>query len=81
MPGTEVNASERCSGHDGTYGVKRGFRDASLKIAKPVMRQVEQGGADHFISDCPMAADQIAGGVEGASAEHPISLLRQAYGI
>ena len=45
------------------------------------MRRVEQNGADHFISDCPMAADQIAGGVEGATAEHPISLLRQAYGI
>jgi Fe-S oxidoreductase len=81
VPDTEVATIERCSGHDGTYGVKSRFRDASLKIARPVIRQVKEGGADHFTSDCPMAADQIAGGVEGGSAEHPISLLRQAYGI
>ncbi|UCG71283.1 MAG: Fe-S oxidoreductase [Chromatiales bacterium] len=81
VPGTEVDAIERCSGHDGTYGVKRRFRDASLKIAKPVMRRVAEAKADHFVSDCPMAADQVAGGVDGAEGEHPISLLRKAYGI
>ena len=81
VPGTEVDAIERCSGHDGTYGVKRRFRDASLKIAKPVMRRVAEADAEHFVSDCPMAADQVAGGVDGAQGGHPISLLRKAYGI
>jgi Fe-S oxidoreductase len=81
VPGTEVDAIERCSGHDGTYGVKSRFREASLKIARPVMRRVEQATPDHFVSDCPMAADQIAGGVAGTDAGHPLSLLRKAYGI
>jgi len=81
VPGTEVDVIERCSGHDGTYGVKSKYRAASLKIAKPVMRRVEEAGADHFVSDCPMAADQVAGGVDGVTGGHPISLLRQAYGI
>ena len=44
VPGTEVQAIERCSGHDGTYGVKKRFREASLKIAKPVMTRVERLG-------------------------------------
>ncbi|MFQ5608711.1 MAG: heterodisulfide reductase-related iron-sulfur binding cluster [Woeseiaceae bacterium] len=81
VPDTEINAIERCSGHDGTYGVKMKFRDASLKIARPVMRRVDQAGADVFTSDCPMAGEQIAGGVNGVSAEHPMSLLRRSYGI
>jgi len=81
VPGTTVEAIERCSGHDGTYGVKKRFREASVKIARPVMRRVEQAGADHFVSDCPMAGAQIAGGVAGVTAEHPLTLLRRAYGL
>ncbi len=81
VPDTEVEAIERCSGHDGTYGVKKKFREVSMKIAKPVIRRVDEAGADHFTSDCPMAGEQIAGAVEGAEARHPISLLKDAYGL
>ena len=81
VPDTTVEAIERCSGHDGTYGVKKRFREASVKIARPVMRRVEQSGADHFTSDCPMAGAQIAGGVDGVEAQHPMTLLRRAYAI
>jgi len=81
VPDTEVTAIERCSGHDGTYGIKKRFRAASLKIAAPVVRRVEQAGADYFTSDCPMAGEQIALGLDDVSATHPMSLLRKAYGI
>jgi len=81
VPDTAVEAIERCSGHDGTYGVKKRFRAASVKIAKPVMRRVEQSGADYFVSDCPMAGAQIAGGVDGVEAQHPLTLLRRAYDL
>jgi len=81
VPETTVEAIERCSGHDGTYGVKKRFREASLKIARPVMRRVEQSGAEHFVSDCPMAGAQIAGGVDDIEAQHPMTLLRLAYGL
>jgi Fe-S oxidoreductase len=79
--GTAVEPIERCSGHDGTYGVKTRFREASLRIAKPVMRRVEESAAEVFTSDCPMAGAQIIGGVSGVAYSHPLSLLRQAYGI
>ena len=81
VPDTEVTAIERCSGHDGTYGIKKRFRAASLKIAQPVRRRVEQAGADYFTSDCPMAGEQIALGLDAVSATHPLALLRKAYGI
>jgi Fe-S oxidoreductase len=59
VPGTTVEPIERCSGHDGTYGVKREFRAASMKIAKPVIQRVEASKADFYASDCPMAGHQI----------------------
>jgi len=82
VPETKVNAIERCSGHDGTYGVKKRFRQAAVKIARPVARQVNESQAAHFTSDCPMAGAQIDGLLENPGAyAHPMTLLRRAYGI
>ena len=81
IPGTTVEAIERCSGHDGTYGVKTEFRAASVKIAMPVVDQLKAAAPDHFCSDCPMAGAQVAGLADRDAHPHPIQLLRQAYGI
>ena len=63
VPDTTVQPIERCSGHDGTYGVKREFRETSMKIGKPVIQRVESSGADFYASDCPMAGHQIESGL------------------
>jgi len=42
---------------------------------------VKKADAQHFISDCPMAAEQIAQGLDDLEAESPLGLLRKAYGI
>jgi glycerol-3-phosphate dehydrogenase subunit C len=81
VPGTTVEAIERCSGHDGTYAVKKEFHEISKKIARPVINRVKKSEADHFVSDCPMAAEQITQGLDDYDAGHPMSLLRKAYGI
>jgi len=82
VPGTTVEPIERCSGHDGTYGVKRRFRAASMRIGRAVMQRVESAAADHYASDCPMAGHQIESGLSEARApEHPLLLLRLAYGL
>jgi glycerol-3-phosphate dehydrogenase subunit C len=82
IPGTTVEPIERCSGHNGTYGVKRRFRDTSMKIGKPVMQRVQASTADFYASDCPMAGHQIESGLENGSAPtHPLTLLRMAYGL
>jgi glycerol-3-phosphate dehydrogenase subunit C len=82
VPGTKVEAIERCSGHNGTYAVKSEFHAASMKIGRPVMNRVAALSADHYGSDCPMAGQQIRNGLEGAKQpEHPLSLLRLAYGL
>lgn len=82
VPGTEVQSIERCSGHDGTYAVKAEYHEISMKICRPVTRRVQEMGADHYISDCPMAADQIQNGLpERPASENAFSLLQQAYGL
>ncbi len=82
IPDTEISAIERCSGHDGTYAVKKEFHAASMKIARPVVSAVKRAEADHYGSDCPMAGHHIEHGMaDGSATEHPLSLLRKAYGI
>ena len=82
IPDTQVEIIERCSGHDGTYAVKSEFHEHAMKIGRPVVNKVKQLEADHYGSDCPMAGHHIENGLrDGRAPEHPISLLRQAYGI
>jgi len=81
IPDTSIDVIERCSGHDGTYAVKKEFHDISRKIARPVVNKLKKSEADHFVSDCPMAAEQIVQDLDDHDANNPMSLLRQAYGI
>jgi len=87
VPGTEVNTVERCAGHDGTWGVKREYYANSMKIGRPVFRQMAGAEPDYVSSDCPIAGRHIMQGMkEGDSAgkaqkAHPITLVRKAYGI
>ena len=82
VPGTEVDLIERCSGHDGTYAVKAEFAAFAAKIVKPVVARVNAAKPEHYGSDCAMAGHHIAHARgDGSEPEHPISLLRKAYGI
>ncbi len=83
VPGTTVEVIERCSGHDGSYAVKSEFRDAAMKIGRPVVQKVVAGESDYYSSDCPMAGHQIQSGLpdRGRQPTPPLQLLRIAYGI
>jgi Fe-S oxidoreductase len=82
VPGTEIDVIERCSGHDGTYAVKKESHAFAMKIVKPVVNRVQQAKADHYGSDCAMAGHHIENAMkDGRAPEHPMSLLRKAYGI
>ena len=82
IPNTEITMIERCSGHDGTYGVKAETFDKAMKIGRPVINAIKKNNPDHYGSDCPIAGNHLANGVgDGSSPEHPISLMRKAYGL
>lgn len=81
VPDTQIDAIERCSGHNGTYALKREFHETSMKIGRPVVSRVQQKQYDYYSSDCPMAGHQIANGLnDGSDPTHPLTLLRHAYG-
>ena len=85
IPGTEVLTIERCSGHAGTWGVKKEFHETAIKIGRPVYRQIAEFKPDYFASDCELAGHHIDQGLAEARGEaklrHPITLLRMAYGL
>ena len=82
IDGTEIDVIERCSGHDGTYTFKKEFHDSAMKIGRPVFNRVKKAEPDVYTSDCPMAGHHISAGLDdGSDSIHPITLIRQAYGL
>jgi len=83
IPGTTVSVVERCSGHDGTWGVKSEYFDESMKIGKPVFKQMAASNPDFISSDCAIAGRHIYQGMEKSKGQkqHPLTLLRIAYGL
>jgi len=91
LPGTEVTTVERCSGHAGSWGVKKEFHATAMKIGRPVFRAMAEPGPDFISSDCQLAGHHIEQGIgqlnPGGGSEapprlaHPITLVRMAYGI
>ena len=79
---TVVSNIERCSGHDGTYGVKTETLTYANKIAAPIIRQINKQNPDYYGSDCPIAGKHLENNMStDQKTTHPIDLLRFAYGI
>ncbi len=90
IPGTRLRTVERCSGHSGTWGVKKEFHEIAMKIGRPVFRQMGEhpdGEPDWISSDCQLAGHHIAQGMSATGRNvderlaHPLTLLRMAYGL
>ena len=82
----KLNTVERCSGHAGTYGVKTPFHPVAMKIGKPVFKSMAKDEPDFISSDCALAGHHIAQGMAQAgmpakALQHPLSLVRIAYGL
>ncbi len=86
VPGTRLNVVERCSGHAGTFGVKKEFHATAMKIGKPVFRAMANDEPDYIASDCQLAGHHIEqgmaeAGLKQAELAHPLTLLRKAYDL
>jgi Fe-S oxidoreductase len=82
----KLNTVERCSGHAGTYGVKAPYHPVAMKIGKPVFKAMAKDEPDFISSDCALAGHHIAQGMAQAGTpakalQHPLSLVRHAYGL
>ena len=86
VPDTTVTTVERCSGHDGTWGVKTEHFAESMKIGRPVFRQMAEPQPDYISSDCAIAGRHISQGIRDSGGspgekQHPLTLIRIAYSI
>jgi glycerol-3-phosphate dehydrogenase subunit C len=90
IPDTKIAVIERCSGHGGSWGVKKEWFEIALKVGKPVARQAAKNNHPHVVSECPLAGEHIVQGMEKlndpdaqvpAHAKHPVELFARAYGL
>ncbi len=80
IPQTTVEPIEQCSAFDGTWGMKTEYYETSRKCAGKLCAAITRSGADHLVSDCMLAGLNMIEGT-GRAPQHPIEILRDAYGL
>jgi Fe-S oxidoreductase len=78
LPGTTVKVVEECSGHDGTWAMKRENFEQSLKYGGRAFKAMAEGDPKVTCSDCPLAAIQIEQG-NGRRPLNPMQILAKSY--
>jgi glycerol-3-phosphate dehydrogenase subunit C len=89
IPDADLTVIDRCSGHGGSWGIKKEFFEVALKVGKPVARQALKSEKMFVASECPLAGEHVRQGMERLSEEpikvtqahHPIELFARAYGL
>ncbi|MBG0797671.1 glycerol-3-phosphate dehydrogenase [Methylocystis sp. L43] len=89
IPEADVAVVERCSGHGGAWGYKKGNFETAMKVGKPAARQLQNADKKHVVSECPLAGLHIEQEIETLGGEspkpervgHPIVLMARAYGL
>jgi glycerol-3-phosphate dehydrogenase subunit C len=88
IPNTELNVIERCSGHGGTWGIKKANHDTAIKVGTPVFRKALEHHNTFVSSTCPLSCDHIKTGINTLQSEsapartwHPIEIFAKAYGL
>jgi Fe-S oxidoreductase len=80
IPETKVDVVAKCSGHDGTWSLKKEYFEMSLKVGEPLLEKFRDRNGSAAASDCPLAQLQIEKG-SGSKPRHPIQIMRDAYGL
>ena len=78
LPNTRVKVVEECSGHDGTWAMKKENFESSLKWGARAFGQMAEGEPNVTCSDCPLAAIQIEQG-SGRRPLNPMQIIAKSY--
>ena len=87
IPQTDVAVIERCSGHGGSWGVKKANFEVATKFARQTVRKVADAHKTYLASECPLAGKHLAQGLgtgenaKSVEALHPIQIFAKAYGL
>jgi len=91
IPAADVNVTERCSGHGGSWGMMKDNFETAIKVGRPAARKALENVPKYVVSECPLAGMHILQGMERLAeketpppavpvhAPHPVQLLAQAY--
>ena len=80
LAGADVTLVERCSGMDGTWGMKTENFGMSLRVAEKLLNGIRRAQPEAVATDCMLAAVQIEQGGAGRPL-HPVELVAKAYGL
>lgn len=80
LTGATVTMVERCSGIDGTWGLRAENLEMAKRVAKPLMDRVRESDADLVAGDCHLANNAVKQETQKAPS-HPLHVLARAYGI
>ena len=72
------HVAEACSGHDGTWAMKKEHFPDSLKWGGRAFKEITAAAPETTCSDCPLAAIQIEQGT-GRRTLNPIEILARSY--
>ena len=64
IPDIKLDVIERCSGHGGSWGVKKENFKMAIKVGKPVSRKAIQSKNKYIVSECPLAGTHIKQGMD-----------------
>lgn len=86
----DITVIERCSGHGGSWGIKKDNFETALKVGKPAMRKAaevlesaaEKNQTGFVASECPLAATHIVQGISRMSgADAPAGSIHPYHPI
>ncbi len=81
IPGITVKKiSEECCGMGGAYGYEKVNFELSKAIGSKLYSEIEENPTDRIVTDCGGCQLQIEAGT-GRKVDHPIILVKEAYGL
>ena len=87
IPQADVAVIERCSGHGGSWGVKKANFEVATKFARQTVRKAAEANKTYLASECPLAGKHLAQGLASGDAPktveplHPVQIFAKAYGL
>ena len=81
IPNMKIEEADAgCCGLSGSYGFKEDKYEISMKIGSKLFNRIKKSNADLGVCECGMCRLQIENGT-GLQAVHPLTILREAYGL
>ncbi len=80
LTGTKVSLANKCSGIDGTWGLRSENYEMARKVAQPLKAAIDKADAEVIAGDCHLANGAI-NQETGRVVRHPLQQLARAYGI